>query len=175
VPFFAIVATVIVTHRFQSNLALLAISKRISRPIFSGSAAGLFLVYHLFASQTGLPGLFSVENIRGDPQRIPLSEITHLRESFSAQPIFAFYNYGGLVLFLTDGEFSPFVDGRAVTAFSNQRLSQYMNIQRNPELINETNLKLALIPIGELSDSFTKLDQWSKRFCGPVACLFEKL
>jgi hypothetical protein len=175
VPFFAIVATVIVTHWFQSNLALLAISQRISRPILSGSAAGLFLVYHLFASQTGLPGLFSVENIHGNPQRIPLSEVAHLRESFSAQPIFAFYNYGGLVLFLTDGEFHPFVDGRAVTAFSNQRLSQYMSIQRNPELINKTNLKLALIPIGELSNSFTKLDQWSKRFCGPVACLFEKL
>ena len=173
-PFFAIAATVIVADWLQNKPALLAFSQRISKPIFSGTAAGLFLVYHLFATQIGLPGLFSTENISGNSERIPLSEIAYLRDHFSPQPVFADYNYGGLLLFLSKAEFRPFVDGRAVTAYSNQRLSQYMQIQQDPQLIVQTNINIALLQIGDMSNNFAKMESWEKRFCGPVACIFEK-
>jgi hypothetical protein len=172
-PFFVIVATVIVADWLQNKPALLAISERISKPIFSGAAAGLFLVYHLFATQVGLPALFSAENINGNSERIPLDEIAYLRDHFSPQAVFADYNYGGLLLFLSKGEFRPFVDGRAVTAYSTQRLSQYMQIQHDPQLIVQTNIKIALLQIGDMSNNFAKMESWTKRFCGPVACIFE--
>lgn len=80
----------------------------------------------------------------------PVREIDALRDQFPSQRLFAYYGYGGLVIYRARGALPLFIDGRSTNAYAPATLKDGYRVQEMGEgferILKDAGVTLLLFP-----------------------------
>ncbi len=113
-----------------------------------------------------------------DAHHYPVEEIAFLKANYPQMPVFNAYNYGGLVIYLSEGQVRPMIDGRSDTAYPAHVIRDYLKLERFEQgwekILTHYNIRVALLPKGAASYPLLEYQGWRKVFSGSQADVLAK-
>ena len=77
-------------------------------------------------------------------------EVKFIVEHYPDMPIFNFYNYGGALIYFSNGKLAPFIDGRIYTAYSDDIIDDYLSVYGSEdgwqEIFTKYGIRLVMLP-----------------------------
>lgn len=109
----------------------------------------------------------------------PKTEVAFLKERFPRTPVFNFYNYGGYLIWESNGTIPVFVDARAETAYPMSIIAILKELSQNPasapRIADQYHVNVALFPKESLiASEFLKSGKWEASFTGPIAVVLHR-
>ena len=124
------------------------------------------------------PGIAD-KNFAFPVKKIPTTEVAWIEIHRPKAHVYAFYDYGGYVVYLSNGRIPIFIDGRADTAYPPEVIKDYMRIESGrwnwERIADARGVDTFLISkAGPLHQALAASPRWTKVFSGAVADVFVK-
>ncbi len=110
----------------------------------------------------------------------PKAEIDYILSNRPQARLFNFYDYGGYVIYESEGKMKTFIDGRAETAFPPELINDYIRFDRAEigweNMLDKYKIDTVLMKqgIGPQFDYFKNSKEWREVIRGPFAIVYVK-